>query len=171
MSTSQRKSSVYGIATLLLILLSVSSCAKPSVVRHTPRPAPQAPTPGMAETPESAPPPAQTPAPAPQDRVPEPRQETPRTVASLRLTEQARSLLESGNPDQAIRTLERAMNLSPSNGENFFYLSQAWLMKGNLRQAEEFNRLAVLHLKRDANWMARVAEQAERIRAARGSKK
>jgi predicted Zn-dependent protease len=84
----------------------------------------------------------------------------------LRLTDQARALLESGKPDEAIRTLERAVNLNPSNGENFYYLSEAWLMKANLPQAKEFNRLAGLHLKRDAGWMARVEAQAERIKGA-----
>lgn len=154
---------------LMCVLLSlvISSCAGPAV-RPTARSAPQAPAPGRSAPPESAPPPEQAPGPAVQDRVPEPRQETPRTVASLRLTEQARSFLEAGNPDQAIRTLERAMNLNPSNGENFYYLSEAWMMKRNLRQAEEFNRLAALYLKKDARWIARVAEQAERIKRAVG---
>jgi hypothetical protein len=59
------------------------------------------------------------------------------------------------------------MNMNPSNGENFYYFSEAWLKKKNFRQAEEFNRLAALHLRTDARWEARVAEQAERIRKAR----
>jgi len=88
-------------------------------------------------------------------------------VASLRLTEEARIQLQSGKPDEAIRTLERAINMSPTNGQNFYYLSEAWLMKKNIRQAEEFNRLATLHLKNDAQWAARVADQAERIRQAK----
>jgi len=75
--------------------------------------------------------------------------------------------LEAGKTDEAIRTLERAMNLNPSNGENFYYLAEAWMKKKNLRQAEEFNRLAAIHLKSDGKWMERVAEQAERIRKAR----
>jgi len=75
--------------------------------------------------------------------------------------------LEAGKTDEAIRTLERAMNLNPSNGENFYYLAEAWMRKKNLRQAEEFNRLAAIHLKSDGRWTARVAEQAERIRNAR----
>lgn len=85
-------------------------------------------------------------------------------VASLRMTEEARLLLEAGKTDQAIRILERALNLNPSNGQNFYYLSEAWLKKKNFRQAEEFNRLAVIYLKNDDRWMARVSEQAERIR-------
>ena len=89
-------------------------------------------------------------------------------AASRHLTEEARRLLETGKPDEAIRTLERAVNLSPTNGQNFYYLSEAWMMKKDIRQAEEFNRLAARYLKDDSMWVARVSQQAERIRKARG---
>jgi predicted Zn-dependent protease len=85
-------------------------------------------------------------------------------VASLSLTEQARVLLESGKPDDAIRTLERAVNLNPSNGRNYYYLAEAWLRKGNPNQAGEFNRLAAMYLRADPDWMDRVKTQDERIR-------
>ena len=95
-----------------------------------------------------------------------PRQDdSPRAVASLRLTEQARVLLETGKVDDAITTLERAMNLNPSNGQNYYYMGEAWLKKGNHSQATEFNRLAAMYLKDDPNWMSRVKDQQERIRA------
>jgi hypothetical protein len=160
------------LALLFLMLIAVSNCAGPAPIRKTGTPAPGASAPDSTAPPESTPPPAEAPAPsgpAPQEQVTEPRQPpTPRVVASLQLTEQARSSLQAGKADEAIRTLERAMNLNPSNGENFYYLAEAWVMKGNLRQAQEFNRLAALHLKNDAGWMARVAEQAEKIRRAGG---
>ncbi len=88
---------------------------------------------------------------------------SPRTTASLQLTEQGRSLLKSGKPDDAISTLERAVNLNPSNGQNYYYLSEAWLMKGNVSQAREFNRLAGIYLEGYAKWIGRVAEQSKRI--------
>lgn len=91
--------------------------------------------------------------------------ESPRAVASLRLTEQARVLLETGKVDDAITTLERAMNLNPSNGQNYYYMAEAWLKKGNSSQAREFNRLAAMYLKDDPNWIGRVKDQQERIRA------
>jgi tetratricopeptide (TPR) repeat protein len=117
-----------------------------------------------------SPPPASSPssssAPAEQKRdpAPPPRDDSPRTVASLRLTEQARVLLESGKVDDAITTLERAMNLNPSNGRNYYYLAEAWLKKGNLSQAREFNRLAALYLRDEPGWTNRVKDQQERIR-------
>ena len=89
---------------------------------------------------------------------------SPRAVASLRFTDQGRLFLESGNPDDAIRMYEKALNLDPANGPNYYYLSEAWLMKGNIGQAAEFNRLAAIYLEGDAKWMDRVMQQRERIK-------
>ena len=91
-------------------------------------------------------------------------QPSPRALASLGLTEQGRLLLERGNLDDAISMLERAVSLNPTNGINYFYLSEAWLLKGDTVQAEEFNRLAAIYLRDDIEWMARVMEQGENIR-------
>jgi predicted Zn-dependent protease len=87
----------------------------------------------------------------------------PRVVASLQLTDQGRRLLEAGKPDKAIRMLEQAVSLNPVNGQNYYYLSEAWLMKGSAAQAKEFNHLAEIHLKDDEAWMIKVAQQADRI--------
>jgi tetratricopeptide (TPR) repeat protein len=89
--------------------------------------------------------------------------ESPRVAASLQLTEQGRRLLEDRQPDRAIRILEQAVSLNPLNGQNYYYLAEAWLMKGSAAQAEEFNQLAEIHLKEDPQWMMRVAQQADRI--------
>jgi predicted Zn-dependent protease len=95
-----------------------------------------------------------------------PRQgDSPRALASLRLTEEARMLLESGKIDDAITTLERSMNLNPSNGQNYYYLAEAWLKKRNPSQAREFNRLAAMYLRDEPEWISRVNDQKERIRA------
>ena len=71
--------------------------------------------------------------------------------------------MEGGKPDDAITMLERAVNLNPTNGRNYFYLSEAWLLKGNNAQAEEFNHLAAIYLREDPVWMAKVRDQKERI--------
>jgi len=89
--------------------------------------------------------------------------ENPRVVASLQLTDQGRRLLEDRQPDKAIRLLEQAVSLNPLNGQNYYYLSEAWLMKGAIEQAKEFNQLAGIHLKADSEWMIRVEHQADRI--------
>ena len=88
---------------------------------------------------------------------------SPRSQASLRLTEQGRVLLEEGKASDAIRMLERAINLDTANGLNYYYLSEAWFFKGKFKQAEEFNGLARIYLKGSPEWMVRVMEQEERI--------
>lgn len=95
--------------------------------------------------------------------VEETTKENPRVVASLQLTDQGRRLLEERKPDKAIRALEQAVSLHPTNGQNYYYLSEAWLTKGSASQAKEFNNLAEIHLKEDNEWMIRVANQADRI--------
>jgi len=88
---------------------------------------------------------------------------SPRAVASLQMTEQGRVLLEQKKVDESISVLERAVSLNPSNGRNYFYLSEAWLLKRNIKQAEEFNSLAGLYLEADPTWMLKVEEQKQRI--------
>jgi Tfp pilus assembly protein PilF len=92
-----------------------------------------------------------------------PSEPNPRSVASLQLTEQGRRLLDAGKSDQAIRVLEQAVSLDPDNGQNYYYLAEAWLVKGVTTEAKEFNELAEIHLQEDAAWMKRIAQQANRI--------
>jgi tetratricopeptide (TPR) repeat protein len=87
----------------------------------------------------------------------------PRTLASLQLTERGRRLVAAGKSDQAIRVLEQAISLNPANGQNYYYLAEAWLLKGVISEAKKFNQLAEIHLKDDARWIQRVIEQANQI--------
>ena len=115
-------------------------------------------------SPSPSPPPSPAPAVVDKDQTLPRQDESPRAVASLRLTEQARMLLENGKVDDAITALERAINLNPSSGQNYYYLAEAWFKKGNPSQAREFNRLAAMYLKDDPNWASRVKDQQERLR-------
>jgi tetratricopeptide (TPR) repeat protein len=123
---------------------------------------------GCSTIPSESPPPQEQ-AQEPRSTVPEPEETdqrnepAPRTIASLRLTEQARLLIESKRPDEAIRTLERALNIDPQNGQNYYFLAEAWIVKGNKMQALEFNRMAELYLAKDTVWMSKVLEQKVRI--------
>ena len=87
-----------------------------------------------------------------------------RALAALQLTEQGRMFLENNQSDDAIGILERALNLNPNNGLNYYYLAEAWLMKWNIGQAMEFNRLAEIYLKEDSEWLNRVLLQRKRIK-------
>ena len=112
--------------------------------------------------------------PLPADQPGEPRQTektetppekpSPRALAALQLTDQGLMFLERGQPDDAIGMLEQALNLNPTSGMNYYYLSEAWLMKGNNAQAAEFNRLAEIYFKDDNEWLDRLMQQRERIK-------
>ena len=90
-------------------------------------------------------------------------QQSPREKASLQLSEEGRRLLEEDKPDQAIRSLEQAISLNPDNGQCYYYLAEAWLQKGNVSEARQFNSLAKAYLNKDKGWNARVANQADKI--------
>jgi tetratricopeptide (TPR) repeat protein len=126
-------------------------------------------------------PPPETRAEQPPEKQPEPRaapetppvvieppvvqkQPGPRAVASLRFTEQARILIEKREIDEALRVLERAVNINPSNGQSYYYLAECWILKGNHAQAAEFNRLAERFLSKDPEWMKRVRLQKEYLK-------
>ncbi len=87
----------------------------------------------------------------------------PRARASLQLSRQGRTFLEEGKTDDAISVLERAVGLDPTNGQNYYYLAEAWILKDNFTQAGEFNRLAGIYLEDDYLWMRRVREQKQWI--------
>ena len=87
----------------------------------------------------------------------------PRTIAALELMEHARKLIRENKPEEAIRTLERAVHFHPANGGNYYYLAEAWLLKGNVRQAGEFHRLAEMYLRNNPEWKSRLRAQQEAI--------
>lgn len=99
----------------------------------------------------------------PTEAPPAPKAPTPRAIASLELSKQAQSLIEAGKPDEAIRYLERAVNLHPGSGENYYYLAEAWLLKGNYSQAVEYNTLAASHFKDEPEWIKRITSQKKLI--------
>jgi tetratricopeptide (TPR) repeat protein len=88
----------------------------------------------------------------------------PRAIASLQLTEQGKMLLDNGQTDDAITVFERALSLHPNNGQNYYYLAEAWLAKGDILQAGEWNCLAETYLRDNPYWMKQVRGQKARIR-------
>ena len=87
----------------------------------------------------------------------------PQQAAARELTDRGRRLLAEVRPDAAIRELERALGLNPTDGETCYYLAEAWLLKIDARRADEFNRMAENLLKDDPDWLLRIARQADRI--------
>jgi Tfp pilus assembly protein PilF len=84
-------------------------------------------------------------------------------AASLQLTNQGRELLQDNRIDDAVSTLERSINLDPNNAESYYYLAEAWLLKGNLSQAQQFNRLAALYSRNNPSLTVLVNQQTELI--------
>lgn len=149
--------------TVLLLLIGCAGV--------TPGP-PPAPTPEIPPGEETLPPtgetiPPETPMEEPEVIPPEPQgpaeAPNPRALASLELSHQAEALITSGQLDEAIRTLEQAVNLYPASGESYYYLAEAWRLKGNTDQAAEYNTLAAIRFKDDTDWMRRIDLQKQRI--------
>lgn len=92
-----------------------------------------------------------------------PADNTPGALAALELTEEARILLAEGRTGDAIRLLERAVNLHPDSGRSYYYLAEAWIARGDLRQAAEFNGLAEAYTDGGREWRVRIRRQKERI--------
>ena len=132
------------IAVVCLLVVGLAGCVKDSRVEET--------GPSRKETAGGQQPEPQKPA-AP----------SPRALASLKLTDQGRRHIEAGEADSAIRVLEQAISLNSGNGQNYYYLSEAWLIKGFAPEARRFNRLAESHLTGDRDWEKLVTRQAERI--------
>ena len=139
---------------IAVVCLAVSGCAARTVTMPSPRPPSTKPTVEPRKPVETRKQPE-----APRE------QKSPRAIAALTLTDQAKMHLKNGQPDQAITVLERAINLNPGSGQNYYYLADAWLMKKNLAQAAECNNLAADYFEGDPSWMARVTEQKKRIQA------
>ncbi len=151
---------------LLLSILSGCSIDRRPTTPEMPPPilSPEAPP----EMPPSIPGPETTPQPSPpetkpQNRVPETPAPDARSKTALEISRQALLYLRKQQPDPAINLLERSINLNPHNGQTYFHMAQAWIMKGNQDQALEFNRMAEIQLSTDPEWRARIAAQRKII--------
>ncbi len=166
----------WAIALMCLILMAGCGTQSPRIFvpepvetgRHIPpakEPQSQAPTSNAPPPEASLPEPSVQSLPKEGQRPPEApvNSQSPMVLASLTLTDQGRGYLERKKPDEAIRVLERAVNMNPRNGENYYYLAEAWLLKKNAAQAAEFNHLAGIRLKSDPGWMQKVRAQKGRI--------
>jgi tetratricopeptide (TPR) repeat protein len=121
-----------------------------------PAPKPVTPEPGPAVSKPMEPPPAP------------PAQPAPSSQASLDITEQGRRLLLGDQVEEAISVLERAIGMNPDNGQAYYWLAEAWLKKGNPKQALEYHHQAWLRLRNQPAWTARLHDQRERLQRGPG---
>lgn len=88
-----------------------------------------------------------------------PRSQPPQLHASAELTRKGQTLLDQGRVDAAIREFERAVSLNPNNGQGYYHLARAWMVKGDFRQADSFHQLAEIHLQDEPGWASRLKAQ------------
>ena len=79
--------------------------------------------------------------------------DTPALAAALRVTEQARVELASGNTDSALRDLGRAVSIDPGNPFGYFYLGRAYLARRNYQQALTFFKRAEIGFSSRPDWL------------------
>ncbi|HEY6419190.1 MAG TPA: tetratricopeptide repeat protein [Candidatus Binataceae bacterium] len=98
---------------------------------------------------------------------------TPALATSLRITEEARLEISTGNPDDAIRDLGRAVSIDPSAGYAYFYLARAYLLKKDYQQAMTFFKRAESGFGANRPWLSEtlafeglIYEQTDRALAA-----
>lgn len=87
-----------------------------------------------------------------------------RSNASYNLTLEGYNLLQKKDYNGAIRILERAVGVNPSDGPGYYYLAEAWMVKGSKRLAVQFNRLASIYLRNSRKWADRAEDQRKRIK-------
>jgi hypothetical protein len=148
---------------------SPTETATPTETPYGQTPAPTA-TPGP--TPTASPLPTLTPEPTPQpdfSRILPPgqlsdqpltdeinAQPLPTRKTSMRIADRARRQLHQQQPDEAIRTLGRALSIDPGDPYVYFYLGRAYLMKHNYQQALIFWQRAAISFSNNPRWLSEV---------------
>jgi len=80
----------------------------------------------------------------------------PQRAASLRLTEEGRKLLDSGEPAKALTPLERTIDIDATNPYGYFYLAKAHHRLGRYQQSLNFLEVAESRLSGEPFWLAEV---------------
>ncbi len=128
-----------------------------------------APTETPSPTPTDSPTPTESPEPTPQpdfsqNLPPGERSDQPLDVeinpntpparaTSIRIADRARGELLKHEPDEAIRTLGRALSIDASNPYVYFYLGRAYLMKHNYKEALTFWQRAAISFSDNPKWL------------------
>ena len=81
---------------------------------------------------------------------------TPQRAASLRLTEEGKKLLDSGDPAKALTRLERTIVIDSTNPYGYFYLAKAQYQLGRYRESLNFLNIAESRLANEPFWLAEV---------------
>jgi tetratricopeptide (TPR) repeat protein len=80
----------------------------------------------------------------------------PTRKTSIRVVDRARGELLKRQPDDAMRTLGRALSIDAGNPYVYFYLGRAYLMKHNYQQALTFWERAAIGFADNPKWLSEV---------------
>ncbi len=81
---------------------------------------------------------------------------SPRRAASLRLTEEGRLLLDSGEYEKALQRFEKTIAVDPTNSYSYYYLALAHHHLTHFQQSTNFLDVAESLLSEEPYWLARV---------------
>ncbi len=81
---------------------------------------------------------------------------TPRRAASLRLTEEGRQLVDSGEYRKALQQLEKTIAIDSTNPYSYYYLGLVHFQMANHQASANFLDVAESLLSREPYWLARV---------------
>ena len=81
---------------------------------------------------------------------------TPQRAASLRLTEEGKKLLDSGDPAKALARLEKTIVIDSTNPYGYFYLAKAQYRLGRYRESLNFLDVAESRLGNEPFWLAEI---------------
>ena len=91
---------------------------------------------------------------------------TAQRAASLRLTEEGKKLLDSGDAARALARLEKTIVIDSTNPYGYFYLAKAQYRLGRYRESLNFLEIAESRLRNEPFWLAEVhALRGENYRA------
>jgi hypothetical protein len=91
---------------------------------------------------------------------------SPQRAASLRLTEEGRKLLESGDAAKALSRLEKTIVIDSTNPYGYFYLAKTHYQLGRFKESLSFLDVAESRLSSEPFWLAEVhALRGENFRA------
>ena len=83
-------------------------------------------------------------------------QTSPQRAASLRLTEEGRKLLESGEYDKALSRLEKTIAIDSTNPYGYYYLAQAHHRLAHYQESLNFLDVAESLFNGQSYWLAEI---------------
>jgi Tfp pilus assembly protein PilF len=87
-----------------------------------------------------------------------------RLTAAEELIEQGKKDLRNRRTDAAMRSFERSIQLHPDGWVPYYYMAEAWMQKGDLTRARQFNRLARTYADQNPYWKRRIRDQAQQLK-------